>query len=891
MFEPYFCVSNDPFTTVEWSKRNVEIVDLKENGSLRKIVVDAPDSWSDNAVKIFAGKYFYGRDGDDVVEKSIKDVIHRMARTIADWGKEDGYFKTKDDSDIFYREIAWLCLHQYGLFNSPMMFNCGLHKTYGIKDKRKKSSFWHWDTKKKTIVKTSDLYQYPQVSACYILDIEDNMESIMDVAKTEAMVFKFGSGSGVNNSSLRSKRETLSGGGHASGPLSFMRIRDQVALVVESGGKTRRAAKLECLNIDHPDVVDFIEAKAKEEKKAEHLRNMGYDGGMDGEAYRTVMYQNSNFSVRLTDNFMKAYEEDGEITTRAVTTGKVIDTYKAKDLMKKIVDGCYVCGDPGAQFDTTTNNWNTVPNFARIDSTNPCGEYAAPSGACNLASLNIIKFLEDGVFNIDRFQQAVSLFIVAQDVVVDRASYPDKKVAKNTHSLRALGLGYTNLGAALMRLGFPYDSSKGRDFASSITSLMTSRAFLVSARLAETKGSFVEYENNKRPMKKVLRRHKSYNDDLIKKGCMFDYIIQDADRNWKSVVASKGFRNSQVTLLAPTGTISIVMDCDTFSGEPEYELVKEKKLSGGGTMIMINNSIETSLTNLGYSTDEVISVVDYIKNNKTIVGAPELKEKHLSIFDCAVGKRPISYWGHLKMLAAIQPFLSGAISKTINAPYDITKEEMENIYYQAWKMGLKSVTVFRDGCKESPLGTAIQKRMKPRRYKLSETCKTIRHRFEINGHSGYLHIGLFEDGSPGEIFIRMHKQGSTVCGLMDAFGISTSMMLQYGIPLEELISKFSFMKFDPSGWTPNKDVKVAKSPIDYIFRWLESQFCDKKNISVPVEFDQEDVSLKMVAEKSKEDLKKITNMQVCSVCGNYPLRQAGTCFVCDECGTSSGCSG
>jgi ribonucleoside-diphosphate reductase alpha chain len=891
MVESFFCQADDPFSTVEWNKRNVEISDA-DGKIIYKNVVEAPESWSDRAVKIVASKYFYGKEGEPVKETSIRQLIHRVARTIADWGREDGYFKTNEEADVFYREVAWLCLHQYGFFNSPVWFNVGLSHVHGIKDKRR-SCFWHWNNKANRIAQTRDMYEQPQTSACFVLSIQDNMESIMDVATTEAMIFKFGSGSGVNNSSLRSAREFLSGGGKPSGPLSFMRIRDQIALVVESGGKTRRASKIEILNIDHPDILEFIEAKPNEEKKAQLLIQLGYSGGMDGEAYKSIMFQNSNFSVRVTDDFMRAYEADEEIETKAITTNDVMDKYGAKMLLRKMVEGCHTCGDPGIQFDTTVNKWHTCPKSGRINGSNPCSEFMSiDDTACNLASLNIIKFVELDSFEIERFERAIDIFVRAQDILIDRSSFPSKKVAINSHALRPLGLGYTNLGASIMRFGFPYDSDNARNFAASVTSLLTARAYYASSKIAGELGSFDAYGANKRPMKKVLRLHKSQNDDMVAKVGRFKYIAEEAEKIWKSVISAKGFRNSQVTLLAPTGTISFAMDCDTTSVEPDYALVKTKKLSGGGEFTIINESVEPALVSLEYDGEQISEIIDYLRKNRTVVGAPFLKEKHLPVFDCATGERPISCSGHLKMMATVQPFLSGAISKTINTPHETTVDEIEQIYVSAWKMGLKSISVFREGSKESPLGGFVQKRMVPKRYKLNETCTSERHRFDIAGHSGYIHVGLFEDGSPGEIFIRMHKQGSTVCGLMDAFGIAVSIMLQYGVPLGELVNKFSYMKFDPSGWTQNKDIKVAQSPIDYIFRWMANKYLDQSEESNGIDKDaEENLSLKQVADKRREELKNILNAQVCRNCGNYPLRRTGNCYTCDQCGASGGCSG
>jgi len=1420
---PYFCKSEDPFSTLEWSLRDVQIKDGTTGEVIYDSTVEAPVSWSDRGVQIVASRYLYGDDKDKIKEHSIKQLVHRVVRTITDWGLEDGYFATQEEADIFYCELAWLCVHQHGEFNSPTWFNCGLHHIYGVTSDKTKN-FWTLDKKNNRIVQSRDLFESPQVSACqpynamvntlngqvpigkivennmvdievydrngptrvvavkhngkkkvlrihtksghrldvtpdhliwrqfnggdngffradelcvgnrlrwvrsiengenggntdkeiaevklagwlqtdgyvgqykkpkkqsltieaitmsdeefnwvidaidlvwpgvhrliidvetknkelygrrirmygevlrpfvekwgllqrgldievpeilftssldkivaylrsvyqaegyatiqgssahigfdvispklaygvrrllsrlgifarvrikkdkrenrhnlysvdigalgdrnlfnekigfvegrkrervicglsmdckaihafktlkiqhieelgemdvydiqtesgeylcdnmlvhncYILSVEDSMDSIMSLTTAEAMLFKFGSGCGTNSSTLRSSRERLTGGGTPSGPVSFMRIRDQVAGVIRSGGKTRRAAKLELLNIGHPDIEQFIEAKPSEERKAQALIGAGYSDGMDGDAYTSVMFQNSNFSVRMTDEFMRACDKNEEWSTRAVTTGEVVDTYDANELLSKIAEAAHFCGDPGVQFHDTFNKWNTCKASGEINATNPCltGDtkvYVVEDGkvklrridsvrdknvnaisydfehkkvvvakannlgktrqnakvvkvrtakgeikltpdhqvmtnrgwiraselkkgdkvyrlkdfvlannannankypireeqicaysdeieevevldveivndedvydwniprhhcffteemlvsncsefcfldnsACNLASLNLLRFVnEQGAFDVEKFQKAVDIFITAQDILIDRASYPTESIAANSHLFRPLGLGYTNLGALLMRFGMPYDSDIGRSFAAGVTSLMTARAYYTSSLLADKKGSFAEYEKNEVSMKEVMGLHRDANKRHINSAEKFgfDGIFKAADELWGKVVEAEKFRNAQTTLLAPAGTISFMMDADTTGIEPDFALVKTKTLSNGGTLSIVNRSVKAALRNLGYDDSQTKAIFEYLEANKSIVGAPGLKDEHLAVFDCAIGERAIDYWGHVNMMAAVQPFLSGSISKTINLPNDIESADIEDVYLQSWKSGLKSVAVFRDGCKVSPLSTGDIKRPEPKRYRLLDTCESIRHKFVIDDHEGYFMTGLYEDGSPGELFIKMSKQGSTIGGLMDAFSIAISIALQYGIPLKTLVDKFSYMRFEPSGWSKSSEVGFARSIVDYIFRWMSVRFLEKDN-----EAGDEDSLFGQELDDSKQSKQSKQNGQnkqakqskankgadeLCRSCGNL-MQQSGTCFTCTVCGKTSGCS-
>jgi ribonucleoside-diphosphate reductase alpha chain len=908
-----------PFDDIEWELRTASITDDKGKVIFLQENVEVPKSWSMLATNIVASKYFYGGQKTNLREHSVRQLVHRVARAIADWGMADGYFATPDDAENYYKELCCACVKQLGSFNSPVWFNVGLHQQYGVSSDTRTS--YHWNAKSGRVEPLHDSYKHPQASACFIQAVKDTMEDIMRLASTEAMLFKYGSGTGTDLSTLRSSREKLSGGGTPSGPLSFMRVFDQVAAVIKSGGKTRRAAKMQSLRIDHPDIIDFITAKTKEEKKAWSLINEGYDGSFGGEAYSSIMFQNSNFSVRVVDEFMQAVQNDGNWQTHAITTGQVVDTYNARDLLRLIAEGTYACGDPGVQYDSTINRWNTCINSGRINASNPCSEYMfIDDSACNLASINLLRFVDDsGAFEMQRLQHVVRLFIVAQDILVDNASYPTEDIAANSHLFRPLGLGYANLGAMLMYLGLPYDSDEGRALAGVVTALLTGYAYETSAEIAGLKGAFTEYAKNQECMLKVIRLHQEALDQIATSP-VTEPLHAAAEETWERVVrtgTAHGFRNAQATLLAPTGTIGFMMDCDTTGIEPDIALVKFKQLAGGGEMKIVNQTVGHGLKRLGYPPREVECIQNYINEKNTIEGAPGLKQEHLAVFDCAFkpkeGKRFIPYRAHLQMMASVQPFLSGAISKTINMPREATVEEIMQAYADGWRMGLKAVAIYRDGSKRTqPLSTSRESGDRkaegaagvsvPRvlRKRMPATRKSITHKFEVAGHEGYLTVGLYEDGRPGELFITMAKEGSTVGGIMDAFGTAISLCLQYGVPLRELIRKFSHSRFEPSGFTKNPDIPMAKSLVDYIFRWMELTFPEGVASSAvgaaaaaaaPPRSATAPTPAPTPAEGRLHDQFKYINEDapVCDVCGAITTRN-GACYRCNVCGNSMGCS-
>jgi len=929
--------NRDPFDSVEWEYRKASITDDSGKVVFEQDKVEVPKSWSMLATNVVASKYFYGGKESSARENSIRQVIHRVTRTIADWGMKDGYFASVEDKENFYSELSYICLNQYASFNSPVWFNVGLHHVYGYTATG--SECFVWDPEKKEIIKTNDSLKNPQGSACFIQSVKDTMEDIMRLAVSEAMLFKHGSGTGTDLSTLRSSKEKLSSGGKPSGPLSFMRVYDQIAAVVKSGGKTRRAAKMQSLKVYHPDILEFVECKVKEEKKAWALIEQGYDGSFGGEAYDSVMFQNANLSVRVTDEFMRAVENDGEYYTIAVTTGKPVQKLKAREVMHKIAEAAHLCGDPGLQYDTTINNWHTCANDGRINASNPCSEFMfLDNSACNLASINLMKFIrEDSFFDINLFKHVVRLLIIAQDILVDNCSYPTSEIASNSHVYRPLGLGYANLGAVLMRLGLPYDSDKGRLFASVVTALMTGQAYASSAEMAKILGPFEGYERNKDCMAKVINKHKNSFMQLERIPELAE-IFMETEKIWDSVCsASAGFRNSQVTLLAPTGTIGFMMDCDTTGVEPDIALIKYKQLAGGGLMKIVNKTIPCALKDLGYNEEEINDIISYLEKNETIEGAPHLKQEHLPVFDCAFkpknGSRFISYKAHLRMMAAVQPFLSGAISKTVNLPNETTVDEIMQVFIDGWEMGLKAVAVYRDGSKRTqPLSVGKKAENKdadnfvpgisdgrtkhtPMRRRMAPTRFSITHKFEIAGHEGYLTVGMYEDGRPGELFITMAKEGSTVGGMMDAFGTAISLCLQYGVPLQELCQKFSHSRFEPSGFTKNPDIPMAKSIVDYIFRWLETTFPGgvvAMDLPKPIGSRTKDQEKNLAAGEAKKeqlsqsknsDDKKSTKIDridtqfqhfmddapACDVCGAITVRN-GACYRCYNCGNSMGCS-
>ena len=923
----------NPFDEVEWEKRTASITDDKGAIIFEQQNVEVPKFWSQLATNVVASKYFYGPLGSPERECSVRQLVHRVARTITDWGMAGGYFASNEDAENFYAEISAACVNQYGSFNSPVWFNVGLYQVYGHTAKSRTS--YCWDETAGAIVKAENSYKNPQASACFIQSVDDTMEDIMRLAASEAMLFKYGSGTGTDLSTLRSSREKLSGGGTPSGPLSFMRVFDQVAAVIKSGGKTRRAAKMQSLKIWHPDIVEFITCKMKEEKKAWALIEQGYDGSFGGEAYDSVMFQNCNLSVRVTDEFMQAVENDGSWQARAVTTGEPVQTFKARELMRLIAEATHVCGDPGVQYDTTINRWHTCLSSGRINASNPCSEFMfIDNSACNLASLNLMKFVtKDETFDIDLFRHVVRLFIIAQEILVDSSSYPTREIAQNSHDFRPLGLGYANLGALLMRFGFPYDSNEGRALAGSLTAIMTGQAYSVSEELARVAGPFPRYQENRDCVLKVLKMHRDALDGIDTAGAP-PGLKKAAESIWADVLDAApkvGVRNAQVTLLAPTGTIGFMMDCDTTGVEPDIALVKYKQLSGGGMIKLVNKTLRPALIKLGYSHEEVEAIVKYVDENETIEGAPYLKAEHLQVFDCAFkpkkGVRFISYKAHLKMMAAVQPFLSGAISKTINMPSDVTVNDIMQAYIDGWKMGLKAVAIYRDGSKRTqPLNISSGKGGEkktvhaapvpagPFRRRMPHTRSSITHKFEIAGHEGYLTVGLYEDGRPGELFITMGKEGGTVGGMMDAFGTAISLCLQYGVPLSELVKKFAHSRFEPSGFTKNPDIPIAKSIIDYIFRWLDLTFPggratlpgvaesalpagrsvagtieaarNSAQISDPVSREKDAREVKRVDEQFQHFME---DAPACDLCGAITVRN-GACYRCYNCGNSMGCS-
>ena len=844
--ESRFCPRDvaDPFDTVQWELRSAAIKD--ENGEVlfEQNDCEIPAGWSQLATNVVVSKYFYGENGTDERERSVRDLIHRVTRTIADWGKADGYFLTDEDGENFYRELTWLCLHQHGAFNSPVWFNVGLFHRYGVRGDK---CNWYYDVIEQRVKQPENPYEFPQGSACFIQSVDDNMEDIMRLATSEAMLFKFGSGTGTDLSTLRSCREKLSGGGRPSGPLSFMRVYDQIAAVVKSGGKTRRAAKMQSLKIWHPDILEFIECKWKEERKAHTLIASGqYEANFNGEAYSSVLFQNANLSIRLTDEFMETAEKGGTWTTRWVSSlaSGEPPAYEARWLLDRMAECAWQCGDPGVQYDTTINRWHTCPNSGRINASNPCSEYMfLDNTACNLASINLMKFRRpDGTFDAQRFKAACRLFFIAQEILVDHASYPTDLIAEKSHLYRPLGLGYSNLGSLVMSAGLAYDSDAARGLCGSVTALLHGAANLTSAELAGVVGPFEGYADNREPMQRVMQMHRDAVEDIDNAGPKY---LKDASRQvWDQVLVSgrrNGFRNAQATVLAPTGTISFMMDCDTTGIEPDIALVKYKQLAGGGMLKIINKTVPQALRSLGYDQATMEAIVKYIDQHDTIEGTSDLSEDHLSVFDCAFkpanGTRSIPWKAHVRMMAAAQPFLSGAISKTVNMPAETTPAEIAEAYLWGWQMGLKALAIYRDGSKQSqPLSTrsegdkaAGKEKEKEivyrvRRERLPDTRNSVTHKFNVGGHEGYINVGLYPDGRPGELFITMAKEGSTIGGLMDCFGTAISMSLQYGVPLEVLVNKFSHTRFDPMGHTTNPEIRIAKSVVDYIFRWMGMNF-------------------------------------------------------------------
>jgi len=914
----------DPLSQVEWDLRSAIISGEDGRVVFEQRDVEVPRAWSQTATNVVVSKYFRGPLGSPRRETSVRQLIGRVVDTISSWGEKQYYFADDAARDTFKAELTHLLVNQMAAFNSPVYFNVGIEPK-------------------------------PQCSACFILKVEDNMDSILGWYRNEGMIFKGGSGAGVNLSALRSCREKLSAGGTASGPLSFMKAADASAGVIKSGGKTRRAAKMVVLNADHPDIEDFIKCKVEEEKKAWALIEAGYDASLDGPAYGSVFFQNANNSVRATDEFMQAVLDDAKWSTRYVTSGALAQEYDARHLLREIAEAAWLCGDPGMQFDTTINTWHTCPNSGRINASNPCSEYMhLDNSACNLASLNLLKFIDDrGEFDVKSFRHAVDVMITAQDIVVDNSSYPTDEISRNAHKFRELGLGYANLGATLMALGMPYDSDQGRNYSAAISALMTGEAYLQSARIAGALEPFEGYAQNREPMLRVIERHRGCAYKLDSAYVPLD-LLSAAREAWDDALRlgqTAGIRNSQATVIAPTGTIAFMMDCDTTGIEPDIALVKYKKLVGGGMLKIVNGTVPRALKRLGYDSREVQEIVEYLDEHETIEGASHLKDAHLPVFDCAfkprLGSRTIHYNGHLKMMGAVQPFVSGAISKTINMPADVTVEEVAEAYVTAWKLGLKAVAIYRDGSKRTqPLNTgskaggagapaeahpgaaAIAAALaaaptdegRARRRKLADERKSITHKFDIAGHEGYITVGMYDDGAPGEIFVAMSKQGSTISGLMDSFATAISYALQYGVPLQFLVDKFAHVRFEPSGFTKNPQIPYAKSIVDYLFRWLASKFFDEQaRQEIGVVGVVGAIPPLGVADGTPEATPRLTlapaphaprppvdladarasslrqtfinqaDAPPCPDCGCIMIRN-GTCYKCMNCGATSGCS-
>ncbi|GIU95822.1 MAG: ribonucleoside-diphosphate reductase subunit alpha [Gaiellaceae bacterium] len=893
----YFTVpGKDPFDEIEWELRHA-FIPGKDGPAFEQRDVEFPKSWSQTATNIVAQKYFRGRMASPERERSVKQMIGRVVSTIGSWGRLGGYFASEEEAETFEAELKAILVNQYASFNSPVWFNVGFEER-------------------------------PQCSACFILSIEDSMESILDWIRREGIIFRGGSGSGVNLSRLRSSKEQLSKGGYASGPVSFMRGADASAGTIKSGGKTRRAAKMVVLDIDHPDVEEFIWCKAREERKARVLEAAGYDMSLDSPDWASIQYQNANNSVRVTDAFMEAVLEGKEWNLTARTDGSVVETKDARDLLRQIAEAAWECADPGVQYDTTINSWHTCPNSGRINASNPCSEYMhIDDSACNLASLNLMKFRgEDGEFDIEAFEHAVDTVFLAQEIIVGYSSYPTPEIERNAKAYRQLGLGYANLGALLMARGLPYDSDEGRAYAAAITALMTGRAYRKSAEIAKRMGPFAGYRPNAAAMLGVIAKHRAAVGNIDHAHSVPDDLLAAARRAWDDALELgevSGFRNAQATVLAPTGTISFMMDCDTTGVEPDFSLVKSKKLVGGGEITIVNRTVPMALEKLGYAPKEVEEIVAYIDERNTIVGAPYVKTEHYPVFDCAIGDRAIHYMGHVKMMGAVQPFISGAISKTVNLPEEVTVEEISQLFVEAWRLGVKAIAIYRDNCKVAqplskkgeatvtvtPGGGQVVVSPLPQRRRLPDDRVEVGRKFKVGEYEGYIHVGLFEDGTPGDIFVDIAKEGTTLAGLMNSFMISVSLGLQYGVPLEVYVSKFSHMRFEPSGLTNDPDIRVAKSIVDYIFRWMGKKFLspeqqEEAGILTPevkarlaaayAEAGEEAVSaVAAVTEAPPPGQTALFNQWEdaveCARCGGRMVR-TGSCYTCRDCGTNTGCS-
>jgi ribonucleoside-diphosphate reductase alpha chain len=893
----YFTIpGRDPFDEIEWEIRDA-FIPGKEKPVFDQKDVEFPKFWSQTATNIVAQKYFRGRMTSPERERSVKQMIGRVVDTISGWGRADGYFATEEEAETFEAELKAILVNQLASFNSPVWFNVGFEEK-------------------------------PQCSACFILSIDDSMDSILDWIRREGVIFRGGSGSGVNLSKLRSSKEQLSKGGYASGPVSFMRGADASAGTIKSGGKTRRAAKMVVLDVDHPDIAEFIWCKSHEEKKARVLEQAGYDMSLDSPDWASIQYQNANNSVRVTDAFMEAVEADGDWNLTARTDGAVVETVKARTVLKEMAEAAWQCADPGVQYDTTINNWHTLPNTSRINASNPCSEYMSiDDSACNLASLNLMKFRrEDGELDVEALSHAVDVMFLAQEIAVGNSSYPTPEIEKNAKAYRQLGLGYANLGALLMARGLPYDSDEGRAYAAAITGLMTGRAYRKSAEIAGRMGPFAGYKPNAAAMIGVMAQHRAAVGNIQDSDVIPADLLTACRQAWDDVLnigEVNGYRNAQATVLAPTGTISFMMDCDTTGVEPDFSLVKSKKLVGGGEITIVNKSVQMALEKLGYTPAEGEEIVAFVDERNTVVGAPYVKAEHYPVFDCAVGDRAIHYTGHTKMMGAVQPFISGAISKTVNLPETATVDEVAKLFVDSWKLGVKAIAIYRDNCKVAqPLSgkkdggaatlldaaTAAPPLPATRRRRLPEDRVEVGRKFRVGDYEGYIHVGLYEDGTPGDIFVDIAKEGTTLAGLMNSIMISVSLGMQYGVPLEVYVSKFAHMRFEPSGMTNDPDIRAAKSIVDYIFRWMGKKFLtvDQQEeigiLSAEVRARLAEgyrnggdapQSIKAPAEMAPPGQTALFNAfedaQECAKCGGRMVR-TGSCYTCRDCGTNTGCS-
>ncbi len=891
----YFTIpGRDPFDEIEWETRDA-FIPGKDKPVFEQKDVEFPKFWSQTATNIVAQKYFRGRMSSPERERSVRQMIGRIVDTVSTWGRKDGYFATDEEADTFEAELKAILVNQLASFNSPVWFNVGFEER-------------------------------PQCSACFILSIDDSMDSILDWIRREGVIFRGGSGSGVNLSKLRSSKEQLSKGGYASGPVSFMRGADASAGTIKSGGKTRRAAKMVVLDVDHPDIEEFIWCKAHEERKARVLEGAGYDMSLDSPDWASIQYQNANNSVRVTDAFMEAVEADADWNLTARTDGTVVETKKARELMKQIADAAWQCADPGVQYDTTINNWHTLPNTSRINASNPCSEYMSiDDSACNLASLNLMKFRrEDGELDVEAFTHAIDVLFLAQEILVGNSSYPTPEIERNAKTYRQLGLGYANLGALLIARGLPYDSEEGRAYAAAITALMTGRAYRKSAEIASRMGPFAGHAPNAAAMIGVMAQHRAAVANIDGASSVPSDLLTACRQAWDDVLnlgEVHGYRNAQATVLAPTGTISFMMDCDTTGVEPDFSLVKSKKLVGGGEITIVNKSVPMALDKLGYTPAETEEVVAFVDERNTVVGAPYLKAEHYPVFDCAVGDRAIHYMGHVKMMGAVQPFISGAISKTVNLPETVTVDEVAQLYVESWKLGVKAIAIYRDNCKvaqplsgkkdggaQETLVSTLPPAPLTQRRRLPDDRTEVGRKFRVGEYEGYIHVGLFDDGTPGDIFVDIAKEGTTLAGLMNSFMISVSLGLQYGVPLEVYVSKFAHMRFEPSGMTNDADIRVAKSIVDYVFRWMGKRFLSVEQqeelgiMSPEVRARLADgyrngeaappataAPLEAAPPGQTALFNAFEDAQECARCGGRMVR-TGSCYTCRDCGTNTGCS-